>query len=102
MQPLMEAGLDSLGAIELQNIIASHFHVDLPSTFAFDYPSVASMATYLAKALSNIKQASIEDMQSKLALSLDSSQRGYNLTCMMGASCYCPGGGAQTSVSIQI
>ncbi len=47
-QPLMEAGLDSLGAAELRNALGSEFGTDLPATVTFDYPSIAELASFLA------------------------------------------------------
>lgn len=47
LQPLMEAGLDSLGAIEMQQYIMEHFQVQIPSTFIFDNPTIGSMTTSL-------------------------------------------------------
>ena len=47
-EPLMDAGLDSLGAVELKNAIAAEVGVELPVTAAFYYPSVAAIASYLA------------------------------------------------------
>ena len=77
-QPLMEAGLDSLGkccsvissvsvsaerkhadrsvipgagAVELRNALGSKFGVELPPTVIFDFPSVAALAGHLATTL---------------------------------------------------
>eukprot|EP00854_Cymbomonas_tetramitiformis_P021040 gene21040-25248_t len=43
-EPLMDAGLDSLGAVEFRKTIENDIGVDLPATVAFDYPSVATLA----------------------------------------------------------
>ena len=47
-QPLMEAGLDSLGAVELRTALGSCFDLELPATVTFDYPSAASLSHFLA------------------------------------------------------
>lgn len=47
-QPLMEIGLDSLAAVEMQNAISITFgDQELPITFVFDYPTISAMARYL-------------------------------------------------------
>ena len=46
-QPLMEAGLDSLGAVELRNTISNQFSIELPATVMFDYPSISALAGYI-------------------------------------------------------
>ena len=50
-QPLMEAGLDSLGAVELRNSLATRFDLDLTPTLTFDYPTPKALASYLANSL---------------------------------------------------
>ena len=45
--PLMEAGLDSLGAVELKNAIDTTVGIELPGTLVFDYPSVTAMVDYI-------------------------------------------------------
>ena len=39
-EPLMAAGLDSLGAVELKNATAIRFGVALPATLVFDFPTL--------------------------------------------------------------
>lgn len=46
--PLMEAGLDSLSAVELRNSLEATFRMDLPATLMFDYPSIAALASFIA------------------------------------------------------
>lgn len=46
--PLMEAGLDSLGAVELRAALSSAFGVELPATLTFDHPTIAALSKHLA------------------------------------------------------
>ena len=48
MQPLMEAGIDSMGATELRDSLSTSTGLDLPATLIFDHPSVALLAKHLA------------------------------------------------------
>ncbi len=41
--PLMAAGLDSLGAVELRNALEARLQLQLPPTFVFDAPTPAAM-----------------------------------------------------------
>jgi acyl transferase domain-containing protein/NADPH:quinone reductase-like Zn-dependent oxidoreductase/acyl carrier protein len=51
-EPLMDAGMDSLGSVEFKNAVTAQLGFELPVTAAFDYPSVAAIAGYLASQLS--------------------------------------------------
>ena len=48
-EPLMAAGLDSLGAVELRNAIQRSLEIEVPSTFVFDYPTISAMASYVVR-----------------------------------------------------
>merc|ERR1711924_79796 len=46
--PLMDAGLDSLAAVEFQGMLAKQFPgLQLPATLIFDFPSVSGIATHM-------------------------------------------------------
>jgi acyl carrier protein len=47
-QPLMEAGLDSLGAVDLRTALGARFGIELPATVTFDYPSISALASFIA------------------------------------------------------
>ena len=50
-QPLMEAGLDSLGAVDLRTAIGEAFRLELPATVMFDHPSITALAQYISMQL---------------------------------------------------
>ena len=48
---MMQAGLDSLAAVELRNSIAAAFDVQPPVTLTYDYPTLAALAAFLVTQL---------------------------------------------------
>jgi len=46
-EPLMAAGLDSLGAVELKNALEGRMGLQLPGTLVFDYPTVSALSEHL-------------------------------------------------------
>ena len=48
-QPLMEAGLDSLGAVELARSLEARLRLALPQTLVFDHPTVAALTDHLQR-----------------------------------------------------
>ena len=48
-QPFMEAGLDSLSAVELRSMLIEKFGIELPATVMFDYASIQALAEYILK-----------------------------------------------------
>ena len=67
-QPLMEAGLDSLAAVELRSAIAAAFNITLPATLAFDFPTAAAIAQYIAD---HVPPAAVETAESADEEALD-------------------------------
>lgn len=46
-EPLMTAGLDSLGGMELRRALAESLGLDLPQTLLYDYQSIAAITAHL-------------------------------------------------------
>lgn len=92
-QPLMEAGLDSLAAVELRNELVSHLGVELPATAVFDYPTITALSNYIVTALSSSAPAGAAAAHSDSnSFKLDTpAMQGKQLsTHLVGLSCRYP------------
>lgn len=59
-EPLMQAGMDSLAAVDLRRELTTAFKLEpdaLPPTLVFDYPSVEAIAEFLLPLLPPLLQA---------------------------------------------
>lgn len=54
--PLMDSGLDSLGAVEFRSSLEARLSVQLPPTLVFDYPSLSAIVGYLDDTLAAQQQ----------------------------------------------
>lgn len=97
----MQAGLDSLGAVELRNALTSRFGVELPATAVFDFPTVAALSGHICRQLA----AAVEPEGSALHGSLlpsDASgfaEQAVVSTDVVGVGCLYPGASGSGAAS---
>lgn len=53
----MQAGLDSLGAVELRNALMARFGISVAATVAFDYPTPGALARHVTATLTSAGEA---------------------------------------------
>ena len=69
-QPLMEAGLDSIGAVELRNAVSAKFGIELPATVTFDYPSADALAGYVVQQMAPKSHEQQQQQQAALGIAV--------------------------------
>ncbi len=58
--PLMAAGLDSLGSVDLRKNLVEATGLDLPTTLVFDYPTMSALSDFICTQLPPEPSASAE------------------------------------------
>ncbi len=83
-QKLFELGLDSIGALEFKGRLEDEFHLELPATLVFDYPTIAALVTFVttscgittAAAEADLDDLDEDQLADMLAQELAGSQGG--------------------------
>ena len=89
--PLMAAGLDSLGAVELRSSLEARLGLQLPSTLVFDYPTVASLTEFLTGRLGQAAPSAPADLAVLRRASLAAVAPAAAAVVMLGAAARSPG-----------
>lgn len=92
----MQAGLDSLGAIELRNAVATYFSVALPATAMFDYPNAAALATFLLNSMTHAEAG--DGPHSDIGRAFD--EKSPAALAIAAVSSRFPGGRSHASLSL--
>lgn len=64
----MQAGLDSLAAVELRNVVRGRYGIDAAATIAFDHPTIEALAAHIGTLLAARAVMAIEGARADTAL----------------------------------
>lgn len=86
-RPLMELGLDSLGAVELAEKLSKKMRLELPATLAFDYPTIESILDFLNSRQNIDQQGGLYQPSSR-----SREARPHSKIAIIGMACRIPPG----------
>ena len=89
--PLMDLGVDSLGATELSTQLTAKIGVQLSPTLIYSYPTVTSIVNHISSLLSDHDKLSGEDNPVILRKNRLSLKSGVSSLAIIGMSCRLPG-----------
>ena len=91
-EPLMAAGLDSLGAVELKNALEGRMGLQLPGTLIFDYPTIEALTEHLqtqlpeSESVDETSSTSVVDLVPATDLGLLSGHHSSTVLTLAGLS----------------
>ena len=83
---LAQAGLDSLGALELRNAVSNAFGIPVPASLACDYPTQAALASYISSELA----AKAVTPPLSQAITMPDQHQGSKTTDLVSVACQYP------------
>ncbi|CAG9464996.1 unnamed protein product [Pedinophyceae sp. YPF-701] len=84
-RPMMDAGLDSLGAVEVHAKLQTELNVDLPQTIVFDYPTVSELAKHLSQMMGQAGGQSVAQVTARRLIG-DPRSRSARFVALKGFS----------------
>lgn len=88
---MLQAGLDSLGAVELRNAVALEFDVDIPATAALDYPTIMSLAAFISSQLAPAEALAPSKLRMAITADQQPLKSAHMRTELVGMACVYPG-----------
>ena len=86
LQPLMEAGLDSIGAVELRNAVNTKLGIELPATATFDYPSADALARFVVQQTAPMSESLGHQQQPTQAVATRSMSDQRHIAAQLAAT----------------
>lgn len=97
-----QAGLDSLGAVELRNALTSRFAISLPATVTFDHPTLAALSAFIARQLAPAADSAAAAAAAAAADSKTARVQAEEAGWLSGSDSDSSGGGEYTALEREL